>query len=103
MKILVTLKDKDIAIRFFGTFEKDLIGFDDNVGFLCGLDTTFFRKQVVTVVFVSSIFFGIIKSRRKELIGVFFEGNLMEVLLAKIWSINTNFFDEMELVVGLII
>jgi hypothetical protein len=103
MKILVTLKDKDIAVRFFGTFKKDLIAFNDNVGFLCRFDTAFFRKQVVTIMFISSILFGIINSWRKELIGVFFEGNLMEVLLAKIWSINTNLLDEVELVVGLVV
>ncbi len=103
MQILVSLKNKDVAIGFFGTFEKNFIGFDYDVGFLSGFDLAFFGKQVVTVVLVSSVVFGIIKSGREELIGVFFEGNLMKVLLGKIWSENTNLFDKVELVIGLII
>ena len=54
-------------------------------------------------MFVSSVVFGIIKSGREELIGVFFEGDLMKVLLGKIRSENTNLFDKVELVIGIII
>lgn len=103
MEILVTLKDENVAIRFFGTFEKNFISFDDDVGFLCRFDSAFFGKQVVAIVFVSSVVLGVIKSGREELIGVFFKGDLVEVLLGKIGSKNTNLFDEVELIIGLIV
>ena len=45
MQILVSLKNEDVAVGFFGTFEKNFIGFDYDVGFLSGLTWHFLGNK----------------------------------------------------------
>ena len=63
MEVLIPLENENVTLRFFGTLENDLIGFDGDVRFLGRFDSALFREQVVAIMFICGLVFGVVKCR----------------------------------------